>query len=70
MSGVAVMTVTPVAATSWRHARREFRHRTNKCSRLLFVGYLPPGTYIEIRCPACGRIHVIEVAADPIDIEP
>lgn len=43
-------------------ARREYRHRAPQCSRLLFNGYLPPGTYIEIRCPACGRMHVIQVA--------
>ena len=43
------------------HARREYRHRARDCGRLLFVGYLPPGTRIEIRCPSCGRMHVIEV---------
>ena len=43
------------------HARREYRHRAKDCGRLLFVGYLPPGTRIEIRCPSCGRMHVIEV---------
>ena len=45
----------------WRHARREYRHRLESCSRLLFVGYLPPGTHIEIRCPSCGRMYVIDV---------
>lgn len=52
-----------------RHAaRREYRHRAGQCSRLLFVGYLPPGTHIEIRCPACGRIHVIRVG-ESVDTE-
>ncbi len=46
------------------HARREYRHRAKDCGRLLFVGYLPPGTRIEIRCPSCGRMHVIEVEID------
>lgn len=46
-----------------RRYRREYRHRLGECSRLLFVGYLPPGTHIEMRCPACGRMHVIDVPA-------
>lgn len=61
-----------------RRYRREYRHRLGECSRLLFVGYLSPGTHIEMRCPACGKLHVIDVpavadapAADrQIDIEP
>lgn len=59
-----------------RRYRREYRHRLGECSRLLFVGYLPPGTHIEMRCPACGRMHVIDVPAarpvenQPIDSEP
>ena len=52
---------TVCVAPARRGARREYRHRAEHCSRLLFVGYLPPGTHIEIRCPACGRIHVIHV---------
>lgn len=56
-TGILHMAVAPA-----RHmTRREFRHRAGDCGRLLFVGYLPPGTHIEIRCPACGRIHVIHV---------
>ena len=55
--GATSVTTTPAR----RMARREYRHRAAQCSRLLFVGYLPPGTHIEIRCPACGRIHVIHV---------
>jgi hypothetical protein len=51
-----------IAIGPWRRARREYRHAAAQCSRLLFVGYLPPGTHIEIRCPACGRVHVIDVA--------
>lgn len=57
-------------------ARRAYRHRGGQCSRLLFVGHLPPGTYIEIRCPACGRLHVIYVteaglvdSEQPFDVE-
>lgn len=68
--------VTKVAISAprpWRRTRREYRHRAGACGRLLFVAYLPPGTHIEMRCPACGRMHVIDIpaAADgQIDIEP
>lgn len=51
------------AAATFRQARREFRHRDSRCGRLLFVGYLAPGTRIEIRCPKCGRLHVVEAEA-------
>jgi len=55
--------ITRVTVTPSRYGmRREYRHRAPDCSRLLFVGYLPPGAYIEIRCPACGRMHVITAA--------
>lgn len=30
----------------------DYRHR--KCNRLLFRGYLSPGSIIQIRCPKCG----------------
>lgn len=61
------MTATLTLST-WRHVRHEYRHRQAQCSRLLFVGYLPPGTHIEMRCPSCGRMHVIDIpAAPPID---
>ncbi len=36
---------------------RDYRHH---CGRLLFRGRLPPGTYIEIRCPKCGLMHPID----------
>lgn len=66
---VAVTSVTTLtAAPAHRNARREYRHRASDCGRLLFVGYLPPGTHIEIRCPACGRVHVIRVESDIVDI--
>lgn len=58
-------TTAVITAAGWRHARHEYRHRGGQCSRLLFVGYLPPGTHIEIRCPACGRMHVIDVPPAP-----
>lgn len=60
-----------VEGVGWRRARQEYRHRGRQCSRLLFVGFLPPGTHIEIRCPACGRMHVIHVpsAAELVDTE-
>lgn len=64
-TGVTHMAAVP----SRRAARREYRHRTPQCSRLLLVGYLPPGTHIEIRCPACGRVHVIDVDAAVVDME-
>lgn len=53
-----------LTTSSRYHTRREYRHRASDCARLLFVGYLPPGTRIEIRCPSCGRMHVIEVEVD------
>ena len=53
----------------YRTLRREYRHRYQDCSRLLFVGYLAPGTRIEIRCPACGRMHVIEEQNSLVDVE-
>lgn len=67
-AAVVVTSVTTlVAAPAHRNARREYRHRSASCSRLLFTGYLPPGTYIEIRCPSCDRIHIIRVDGD-VDI--
>lgn len=38
---------------------RAYRHREGHCSRLLFEAYLPPGTHIRVRCPACGGMHDI-----------
>jgi len=62
------VTQTVVFATM-RPIRREYRHHSGRCGRLLFAGYLPAGTHIEIRCPACGRMHVIEVESpEQIDI--
>lgn len=67
------MTTAVVAVAPRRRYRREYRHRLGECSRLLFVGYLAPGTHIELRCPACGKMHVIDIppapAARQIDIE-
>lgn len=68
------MTTAIATLAPRRRYRREYRHRLGECSRLLFVGYLPPGTHIELRCPACGRMHVIDIPASPptdrqIDIE-
>lgn len=51
----------PPTALSWRRARVDYRHVTDQCTRLLFQGYLAPGTRIEIRCPSCGGMHVISV---------
>jgi len=41
-----------------------WRHRTSRCTRLLFDGYLPPGTRILGRCPACGGAYRIEIPLD------
>ncbi len=38
--------------------RRDYRHH---CNRLLFRGSLAVGTKIQIRCPKCGLMHVIDV---------
>lgn len=60
--------MTAVAAPApWRRRKREYRHRP--CGRLLFVASLPPGTHIEIRCPACGQMHVIDAPAAPLPVE-
>ena len=32
--------------------RYDYRHRA--CNRLLFRGYLAPGSVLQIRCPKCG----------------
>ena len=40
---------------------RQYRHRSERCSRLLFKGHLPPGTHIRVQCPACGKMHHIDV---------
>lgn len=45
---------------------RDYRHT---CGRLLFRGRLSPGTRIEIRCPKCGRIHIIEVLDTSVPIQ-
>lgn len=47
---------------STEHPLRE--ERCPKCTKLLFRGRLPPGSRIEIKCPACrGRkpLIVIEI---------
>lgn len=67
ISNSTAVTQTAVFATI-RPIRREYRHHSGQCGRLLFVGYLPAGTHIEIRCPACGRLHVIDVETPQIDI--
>lgn len=68
-TGAGVGTAAVVTAVAARRgARRQYRHRAAQCSRLLFVGYLPPGTYIEIRCPACDRIHIIRVPPEEGDM--
>ena len=59
------MTAVPGAPLVWRRRKREYRHRP--CGRLLFVASLPPGTRIEIRCPACGQMHIIDV---PVPVPP
>lgn len=74
MSDSTSVIATTILSSSRRNARRAYHHRARNCSRLLFTGYLPPGTYIEIRCPACGIMHVIQVQDTPaiaelIDIE-
>lgn len=40
---------------------KEYRHRSQGCSRLFFEGYLPPMTFIRIRCPSCGKMHEIRM---------
>ncbi len=61
LNGTATVDVLElVTVTAWRPMRREYRHRAGQCSRLLFTGILAPGSRIEIRCPACDRMHVIE----------
>ena len=42
-----------------KQAIRPYRHRTGRCSRLLFEGYLAPGTKVRLRCPKCGLMHVV-----------
>lgn len=39
-------------------APADYRHRA--CGRLLFRGVLMVGTVIEVRCPKCGKMHVID----------
>jgi phage FluMu protein Com len=40
---------------------RAYRHRTATCTRLLFEGYLAPGSHLHVRCPACGGMHLISI---------
>ncbi len=41
-------------------------HRCTKCqtkgfkARLLFYGYIVAGTILQIKCPRCGSINVME----------
>lgn len=42
-------------------ARHDYRHH---CNRLLFRAYLAPGTNIQIRCPKCGQMAVIQSPLD------
>jgi hypothetical protein len=44
---------------------RDYRHN---CGRLLFHGFLMPGSRIEIRCPKCGIMAVYEYS-EPIIID-
>jgi len=44
----------------------DFRCRGGRnCSRLLFRGYLPPNSRIEIRCPCCGKMNYYP--AEPVN---
>lgn len=49
---------------------RDYRHACIGFSqgRLLFHGFLAPGTHIEIRCPRCGIMAVYEYC-EPIIID-
>ena len=52
---------------SYRRRKQDYRHRSQTCNRLLFSGFLAAGTEIEIRCPACGRMHVIRAPLPQVD---
>jgi hypothetical protein len=39
--------------------------RCPKCRQLLFVGRLPPGTRIEIVCPACRKPKPVIIIERP-----
>ena len=52
-------------ATVSKITYHDYRCRSNKvdgyaCNRLLFHGYLGPGSRIYIRCPKCGTAYVLE----------
>ena len=32
----------------------------HNCGRLLFRAAIPTGLLLEIRCPKCGKLHVID----------
>lgn len=51
------MTDSPGGAPASPPAKLDVRH---SCGRLLFRGLLAAGSVIEIRCPRCGRMHVID----------
>ena len=38
--------------------RKDYRH---SCGRLLFRGFLPPGSFIALRCPRCNLMHVEQI---------
>ena len=62
LNSTSTVKAVELVAVAWRPMRREYRHRAGHCSRLLFTGILAPGSRIEIRCPACDKMHVIEAA--------
>ena len=39
---------------------RPHDYRCRHCARLLFRCWLEPGSFVEIRCPRCGRLSVVE----------
>lgn len=51
------MTLPPAPAGDVAPA--DYRHKPG-CGRLLFRGRLVVGTVIQIRCPKCGQLHVID----------
>jgi hypothetical protein len=60
--------LTAPANGKTQHARPappvDIRHN---CGRLLFRAVIPLGLYLEIRCPKCGRVHVVDTRLGPLE---
>ena len=45
---------------TWRDIRKRRTDYRHHCGRLLFKGYLAPGSRVDIRCFKCNTVAIVE----------